>query len=38
MSKKYIDIGLSINGSDFDEFGLLLDEELTTRLEEIYRK
>lgn len=38
MSKKYIDIGLSINGSDFEEFGLCLDEELAIRLENFYNE
>lgn len=38
MSKKYIDIGISINGLDFEEFDLRLDGELATRLEKIYRE
>lgn len=38
MDGKYIDIGLSINGSEFEEFDLRLDGELAIRLEKIYRE
>lgn len=38
MSKKYINIGLSINGSEFEEFDLSIDEGLASRLENIYRE
>lgn len=37
MTKKYIDIGLSINGSEFEEFGLSIEEGLAERLKNIYR-